>query len=100
MVLQSPDGDTIDCVPSQLQPAFDHPRLKGHKPLVYIYIHMQTLHDMNIYINMISFDGSLCFWIMNINKRYLIGLDHGRNRRRGREATISQKQLMRGSSYG
>ncbi|OAY79584.1 hypothetical protein ACMD2_18926 [Ananas comosus] len=29
----SPDGDTIDCVPSQLQPAFDHPRLKGHKPL-------------------------------------------------------------------
>lgn len=32
--LQSPDGDVIDCVPSHLQPAFDHPQLKGQKPLV------------------------------------------------------------------
>ncbi|CAN1334959.1 hypothetical protein LINPERPRIM_LOCUS36576 [Linum perenne] len=31
--IQSPDGDVIDCVPSHLQPAFDHPKLKGHKPL-------------------------------------------------------------------
>lgn len=31
---QSPDGDLIDCVPLYLQPAFDHPMLKGHKPLV------------------------------------------------------------------
>ncbi|CAL9116629.1 unnamed protein product [Musa acuminata var. zebrina] len=30
---RSPDGDTIDCVLSHLQPAFDHPRLKGMKPL-------------------------------------------------------------------
>ncbi|XP_071902561.1 protein neprosin-like [Coffea arabica] len=30
---QSPDGDLIDCVPSHLQPAFDHPLLKGLKPL-------------------------------------------------------------------
>nr|CAD1842912.1 unnamed protein product [Ananas comosus var. bracteatus] len=29
----SPDGDVIDCVPSHLQPAFDHPMLKGQKPL-------------------------------------------------------------------
>ncbi|KAF9673434.1 hypothetical protein SADUNF_Sadunf10G0024100 [Salix dunnii] len=29
----SPDGDLIDCVLSHLQPAFDHPRLKGQKPL-------------------------------------------------------------------
>ncbi|CAM8929658.1 unnamed protein product [Rhodiola kirilowii] len=29
----SPDGDVIDCVSTQLQPAFDHPLLKGHKPL-------------------------------------------------------------------
>ncbi|PKU67836.1 hypothetical protein MA16_Dca018344 [Dendrobium catenatum] len=28
---QSPDGDVIDCVPSHLQLAFDHPRLKGEK---------------------------------------------------------------------
>ncbi|KAK1268518.1 hypothetical protein QJS04_geneDACA005082 [Acorus gramineus] len=31
--IQSPDGDVIDCVPSHLQPAFDHPKLKGQKPL-------------------------------------------------------------------
>ncbi|KAL4346601.1 hypothetical protein GQ457_17G026880 [Hibiscus cannabinus] len=28
----SPDGDVIDCVPSHLQPAFDHPELRGQKP--------------------------------------------------------------------
>ncbi|XP_020251560.1 uncharacterized protein LOC109828953 [Asparagus officinalis] len=31
--IQSPDGDIIDCVPSHLQPAFDHPKLRGKKPL-------------------------------------------------------------------
>ncbi|KAF5758595.1 putative neprosin [Helianthus annuus] len=31
--IQSPDGDLIDCVLSHLQPAFDHPKLKGQKPL-------------------------------------------------------------------
>ncbi|CAN4100519.1 unnamed protein product [Withania somnifera] len=31
--VQSPDGDLIDCVLSHLQPAFDHPHLKGMKPL-------------------------------------------------------------------
>ncbi|KAL5552838.1 hypothetical protein UlMin_040239 [Ulmus minor] len=31
--IQSPDGDLIDCVLSHLQPAFDHPLLKGKKPL-------------------------------------------------------------------
>ncbi|GKV36407.1 hypothetical protein SLEP1_g44546 [Rubroshorea leprosula] len=31
--IQSPDGDFIDCVLSHLQPAFDHPELKGQKPL-------------------------------------------------------------------
>ncbi|KAK4429800.1 hypothetical protein Salat_1280700 [Sesamum alatum] len=29
----SPDGDIIDCVLSHNQPAFDHPQLKGQKPL-------------------------------------------------------------------
>ncbi|KAE8712466.1 jmjC domain-containing protein 4-like isoform X1 [Hibiscus syriacus] len=29
----SPDGDVIDCVLSHLQPAFDHPELRGKKPL-------------------------------------------------------------------
>ncbi|KAG0456578.1 hypothetical protein HPP92_024366 [Vanilla planifolia] len=33
MTIQSPDGDVIDCVPSHLQPAFDHPLLRGQKPL-------------------------------------------------------------------
>ncbi|XP_031125256.1 uncharacterized protein LOC116027682 [Ipomoea triloba] len=31
--IQSPDGDTIDCVLTHKQPAFDHPLLKGQKPL-------------------------------------------------------------------
>ncbi|AES71480.1 carboxyl-terminal peptidase [Medicago truncatula] len=31
--IQSPDGDLIDCILSHHQPAFDHPKLKGHKPL-------------------------------------------------------------------
>ncbi|KAL6897903.1 hypothetical protein ACP4OV_006862 [Aristida adscensionis] len=30
--IQSPDGDVIDCVPSHLQPAFEHPELRGQKP--------------------------------------------------------------------
>ncbi|KAH9708754.1 Carboxyl-terminal peptidase [Citrus sinensis] len=29
----SPDGDIIDCVETHLQPAFDHPKLKGQRPL-------------------------------------------------------------------
>lgn len=33
-MFQSPDGDLIDCVASHRQPAFDHPLLKGQKPLV------------------------------------------------------------------
>ncbi|XP_072994869.1 protein neprosin-like [Typha latifolia] len=31
--IKSPDGDLIDCVPSHQQHAFDHPMLKGQKPL-------------------------------------------------------------------
>ncbi|XP_076900151.1 protein neprosin-like [Bidens hawaiensis] len=31
--IQSPDGDLIDCVATHLQPAFDHPKLRGQKPL-------------------------------------------------------------------
>ncbi|KAJ8773607.1 hypothetical protein K2173_005853 [Erythroxylum novogranatense] len=31
--IQSPDGDLIDCVLSHHQPAFDHPRVRGQKPL-------------------------------------------------------------------
>ncbi|MQL72592.1 hypothetical protein Taro_004917 [Colocasia esculenta] len=31
--VQSPEGDLIDCVPSHLQPAFDHPKLKGQRLL-------------------------------------------------------------------
>ncbi|XP_072998339.1 protein neprosin-like [Typha latifolia] len=30
--IKSPDGDLIDCVPCHLQPAFDHPMLKGQNP--------------------------------------------------------------------
>ncbi|KAI3976250.1 hypothetical protein MKX01_021792 [Papaver californicum] len=31
--IQSSDGDLIDCVPIDQQPAFDHPELKGQTPL-------------------------------------------------------------------
>ncbi|KAG6477505.1 hypothetical protein ZIOFF_066772 [Zingiber officinale] len=31
--MQIDGGDLIDCVPSHLQPAFDHPKLRGQKPL-------------------------------------------------------------------
>ncbi|KAJ4843803.1 hypothetical protein Tsubulata_009990 [Turnera subulata] len=31
--IQSPDGDLIDCVLSHEQAAFDHPKLKGQRPL-------------------------------------------------------------------
>uniref|UniRef100_A0A0D9V1V2 Neprosin PEP catalytic domain-containing protein n=1 Tax=Leersia perrieri TaxID=77586 RepID=A0A0D9V1V2_9ORYZ len=31
--IESPDGDVIDCVAAHLQPAFDHPRLRGQRPL-------------------------------------------------------------------
>ncbi|KAJ8771807.1 hypothetical protein K2173_026984 [Erythroxylum novogranatense] len=31
--IQSADGDVIDCVPSHLQPAFDHPKLEGKRPM-------------------------------------------------------------------
>ncbi|XP_058776376.1 protein neprosin-like [Vicia villosa] len=31
--IQSPDGDIIECVVSHIQPAFDHPLLKGQRPL-------------------------------------------------------------------
>ncbi|KAF1875872.1 hypothetical protein Lal_00006503 [Lupinus albus] len=33
LLFQSPDGDLIDCVLSHQQPAFDHPQLKGQRPL-------------------------------------------------------------------
>ena len=29
-MIQSPDGDIIDCVDINKQPAFDHPLLKNH----------------------------------------------------------------------
>ncbi|CAH2070530.1 unnamed protein product [Thlaspi arvense] len=32
--IHSPDGDVIECVLSHIQPAFDHPQLRGQKPLV------------------------------------------------------------------
>ncbi|KAI4341390.1 hypothetical protein MLD38_026120 [Melastoma candidum] len=31
--IHSPDGDMIDCVPAHLQPAFDHPELRGQIPV-------------------------------------------------------------------
>ena len=46
LLLQSPDGDVIDCVLSHLQPAFDHPQLEGQKPLVLFSIFCLFLHKI------------------------------------------------------
>jgi hypothetical protein len=35
--IHSSDGDTIDCVPSHHQPAFDHPLLQGQRPMVFTF---------------------------------------------------------------
>lgn len=40
-VLQSPDGDLIDCIHKRKQLALDHPLLKNHKIQVYIYMYIQ-----------------------------------------------------------
>lgn len=45
MILQSGDGDIIDCVDIKKQPAFDHPLMKNHvikvwhSSCVYFYIY-------------------------------------------------------------
>lgn len=36
-IMQSPDGDFIDCIPINHQPAFDHPFLKNHTIQVYFH---------------------------------------------------------------
>nr|KAJ0200108.1 hypothetical protein LSAT_V11C600319190 [Lactuca sativa] len=45
--IQSPDGDTIDCVPISHQPAFDHPFLKDHKIQMRPNYHPEGLYDEN-----------------------------------------------------
>ncbi|KAJ1690586.1 hypothetical protein LUZ63_014741 [Rhynchospora breviuscula] len=50
-IIQSPDGDTIDCVPIHKQPAFDHPRLRGQKPLEPPKRPRGHVHARNISIN-------------------------------------------------
>ncbi|CAL5214282.1 unnamed protein product [Lathyrus oleraceus] len=45
--IQSPDGDTIDCVPVSKQPAFDHPFLKDHKILMRPDFHPEGLFEEN-----------------------------------------------------
>ncbi|RZB96584.1 hypothetical protein D0Y65_020367 [Glycine soja] len=45
--IQSPDGDTIDCVPVSKQPAFDHPFLKDHKIQTRPTFHPDGLFEEN-----------------------------------------------------
>ncbi|CDP16942.1 unnamed protein product [Coffea canephora] len=63
----SPDGDLIDCVPSHLQPAFDHPLLKGLKPLtelltitLLIFSQKPTHHGSRKSIQLWTDSGELC----------------------------------------
>ncbi|KAF8645037.1 hypothetical protein HU200_066242 [Digitaria exilis] len=43
--IQSPDGDTIDCVHISKQPAFDHPSLKNHTIQMKPSYHPEGLYD-------------------------------------------------------
>ena len=54
-LLQSPDGDVIDCVLSHLQPAFDHPELRGQNLLVNFCLFYQLSFSLEIDINALSF---------------------------------------------
>lgn len=45
--IESPDGDTIDCVHISQQPAFDHPFLKDHKIQMRPNYHPEGLYDDN-----------------------------------------------------
>ncbi|KAG5604697.1 hypothetical protein H5410_026189 [Solanum commersonii] len=45
--IKSPDGDLIDCVLSHQQPAFDHPQLKGQKPLELAERPRSSGHNIN-----------------------------------------------------
>ncbi|KAG6529821.1 hypothetical protein ZIOFF_012035 [Zingiber officinale] len=47
--IESPDGDTIDCVPRHRQPALDHPLLKDHK------IQVRAASDRDIIISILCF---------------------------------------------
>lgn len=58
-IIQSPDGDIIDCVHMSHQPAFDHPYLKDHKIQV---LHLQP-HTYK-FIHLFLFLGFYCYWFM------------------------------------
>ncbi|CAA6667305.1 unnamed protein product [Spirodela intermedia] len=45
--IQSPDGDTIDCVHVSNQPAFDHPFLKDHAIQMRPSFHPERIYDEN-----------------------------------------------------
>ena len=60
-MLQSPDGDTIDCVPVSKQPAFDHPFLKDHKIQVHFPHSRSILSLLFAFIFMYYFLLISCF---------------------------------------
>lgn len=55
LVVQSEDGDIIDCVNIYKQPAFDHPLLKNHKIKVRLYclLRSTTIHALVLCMNSI-----------------------------------------------
>lgn len=46
MFWQTEDGDVIDCVDIEKQPALDHPLLKGHK--IQVLLSNRALHITHI----------------------------------------------------
>jgi hypothetical protein len=78
--LQSRDGDIIDCVLSHEQPSFDHPLLKGQKPLVYIHLFFFNLIKKklevifkskvsNYILQLFNFEFSIHIFIQDPSKR-------------------------------
>lgn len=63
LLIQSPDGDAIDCVRIDKQPAFDHPQLIGQQPLV-----RKQYKNLNIQIQYNLTQLHLTFFYINLTK--------------------------------
>lgn len=83
ILLQSPDGDLIDCVLSHQQPAFDNPKLRGHKILVISATHscqtkwpcLLILFELDKMIRREKNSSFEYFTHLNTNSRILIKLE-------------------------
>lgn len=68
-IIQSPDGDIIDCVHISHQPAFDHPFLKNHTIQMRPAYHPDRVYDLNRGENPSSGSGSTPTQMWHLNGR-------------------------------